>query len=346
MPQDIDFFLPFDTGSNPDTDRAREHHIAWAHGRGLVRSTAALHRYRSWLLPELAAYAYPDVTGPDLDLVTDAVCLGFPLDDQFDGPLGRQPAQAARLTGELAAIAYREPGARPALDVPIVTAYADVWRRSAEGMSPAWRRRAADNWARFFRAYVAEARNRRHRVALDEDSYVRLRRRAVGTASCFDLIERAHHFELPPAVHGGAELRELNRCAGDVVFLCNDVHSVEREEARGDPHNIVLVRQRTTGCSRQRAVAWVRELVRERVERFLEVRAHAEGQCAARWGLDARRSDLTRYLDGLCAWMAGNQAWGVASARYAAGSAGPDFVEDVTRPLSPPERVGTGGGPG
>lgn len=332
MPQDIDFFLPFQTRENPDADRAREHHIAWVSRFDLVRSPAALQRYRDWLLTDLAAYAYPDVQGEDLDLVTDAVCLGFPLDDQFDGPLGWRPDEVARLSEELAAIAYREPGAAPGYDAPITRAYVDVWERQARGMSASWRRRAADNWARFFRAYVAEARNKRDRVELREPEYVALRRLAVGTQSCFDLVERAHHFELPTEVYDSAECAVLRECAGDVIFLCNDVHSVERERARHDPHNIVLIRQRATGCSQATAVEQVRSTVRERVEGFLAVESRLPELCAE-WGLDQRAAaDLRTYADGLRCWMIGNQLWGVASARYATQNAALDFIEDVTQP--------------
>ncbi|RKN45936.1 terpene synthase family protein [Streptomyces hoynatensis] len=317
MPQNLSFHLPFPAGTNPEADRARERHLDWVARLGLVEGAEALLRYRDSRLTDLVAYAYPDAAGEDLDLVTDAVCLGFPLDDEFDGPLGRQPRHAALLSAELAAIPYREPGARPRLDTPLTRAYTDVWRRSAAGMSAAWRARAAANYARFFRSYVQETHNRSQGVTLDEDSYVALRRQAVGTAPCFDLIERAGHFEVPPRAYCSREVQALTRCAGDVVFLCNDVHSVEREEAQGDPHNLVLIRQRALGCDRAEALRQVAAEIRSRVRLFVSLTAALPAR-HAEWRLDARgRTDLARYLAGLGTWMTANQRWGVATARYA-----------------------------
>ena len=317
MPQNVSFHLPFPTGINPEAERARERHLDWVTRLGLIEGDEALRRYRASRLTDLVAYAYPDAAGADLDLVTDAVCLGFPLDDEFDGPLGRHPRRAELLCAELAAIPYREPGASPRLDIPLTRAYADVWRRSAAGMSAAWRARAAADYARFFRAYVQETRNRILGRTLDEDSYVALRRQAVGTAPCFDLIERAGHFEVPSRAYHSREVQALTRCAGDIVFLCNDVHSVEREEAQGDPHNLVLIRQRALGCDRAEALRQVGWEIERRVRTFLRLAAALPGRQAA-WGLDARgRAHLARYLAGLGTWMTANQRWGRATARYA-----------------------------
>ncbi|SOD58919.1 germacradienol/geosmin synthase/pentalenene synthase [Streptomyces zhaozhouensis] len=332
MPQNVRFFLPFESRTSPSAGRARAHHLDWVRAHELVAEGPALGAYADWRLTDLAAYAYPEAVGKDLDLVTDAVGLGFPLDDQFDGELGRRPGSVARLTTALAAVTYRPPGAPPTLDLPLTRAYADMWRRAVDGMSPAWRERAARNLTRFFRSYVREAHNRLSPAPLDEHSYLALRREAVGTGPCFDLIERAGHFEVPARAYWSAETQILTRCAGDVIFLCNDVHSLEREEDQGDPHNLVLIRRRAQGCSRESAVRQVVELVRGRVELFQRVAARLPA-LAERLSLDAAGREATeRYVAGLRCWMAGNQRWAVTSARYAGGAGGRDVVGDLTTP--------------
>lgn len=333
MPQDVGFFLPFAARVNPEADQARAHHLAWVRRMGLVRGEEALRRYERWRLTDLVAYAYPDAAGEDLAVVTDAVCLGFPLDDQFDGELGRQPERAAAVVSALAAIPGRPPGAPPPLDTPLAHAYADTWRRSCQGMSPAWRERAARHLVDFFHAYVREATNRRRGDLLEEAEYVALRRQAVGTAPCFDLIERAGRFEVPRVAYHSPEVQTLLRCAGDVIFLCNDVHSVEREEAQGDPHNLVLIRQRATGCGRREATEQIADLVRQRVERFVEISDRLPALAERRWRLGrADRHAVARYVDGLRAWMAGNQRWGVTTARYAREGSDQPVVGDLTAP--------------
>lgn len=319
MAQDVSFTLPFPRPrAHPEAERARARHLDWVGSLGLVRGSAALDRYRDWRLTDLAGYAYPDAHGADLDLATDSVCLGFPLDDHFDGPLGDQPDQVAALVTELAAIPYRRPGARPMLDVPLAHAYADVWRRTAEGMPAEWRHRAAGNLVRFFQSYVQEARNRARGGPLDEADYLKLRRTAVGVQPCFDLIERVYGLRLPAHLYWTREVQTLIRCAGDVIFLCNDVHSAEREEARGEPHNLVLIRERARGCGRRAALEQVCSLVDSRVRSFLQLAERLPRVCAE-LGLGAEsRREIGRYVQGLSTWMAANQEWGPRSGRYAA----------------------------
>ncbi|RBM15899.1 hypothetical protein [Streptomyces sp. PT12] len=316
MPQDVCLFLPFRARANPDAERARERHLEWVVGHGLVRGVAALRRYRALRLADLASSAHPEATGDDLDLVTDAVCVGFTLGERYGDPRVTPPERIARISTELAAIAYRLPGTPPLLDLPLTRAHADVWRRCAAGMSPAWRARAAGSLTRFFRARLQEAHNRALGVRPREDAYLGPRRSAVGAAPCFDLIERAGRFEVPPAAYWSRELRALTRHAGDVVLLCDDLHFAERAEAAGDPHNLVLIRQRERGCTRAEARGQVADLARKRAEAFLAVAAAVPGLLGA-WRLDARgAAAVERYLAGLRAWMVARQAWG---ARQAAG---------------------------
>ncbi|RKN12166.1 terpene synthase family protein [Streptomyces radicis] len=317
MSQDVCSLLPFQALANPDAERARERHLEWVVGHGLARGAAALRRYRALRLADLASSAHPEAAGDDLDLVTDAVCVAFTLGDQYGDPRVTQPERITRITTELAAIAYRLPGAPPELDLPLTRAHADVWRRCAAGMSPAWRARAAGSLTRFLRARLQEAHNRALGVRPREDAYLGLRGHAVGAAPCFDLIERAGRFEVPPAAYWSRELRALTRHAGDVVLLCDDVHAAERAEAAGDPHNLVLIRQRERGCTRAEATGQVVDLARERVEAFRTVAAAVPGLLGA-WRLDARGvAAVERYLAGLRAWMVANQLWGAA--RHAAG---------------------------
>lgn len=182
---------------------------------------------------------------------------------------------------------------------------------------PAWRERAAGNLTRFFRSFVQEAQYRSVGARLDEEAYRTLRGHAAGTAPRFDLIERAGHFEVPAGVYWSREVRTLTRCAGDVVLLCDDLRAAERDEARGDPYNLVLIRRRDRGLTRPEAAAQVGAEVTDRVALFQAVSGRVPELCA-RWRVDARGAAGTaRYLDGLRCWMAAVLRWGAASARYA-----------------------------
>ncbi|MFJ3723359.1 hypothetical protein ACIPYQ_12410 [Streptomyces sp. NPDC090045] len=65
----------------------------------------------------------------------------FVFDDQFDGPLGQDPARAAAACRQLIDIVH---GAAPAAGADACSvAFADLWARSCGGAPPGWVARTA-----------------------------------------------------------------------------------------------------------------------------------------------------------------------------------------------------------
>ena len=93
-------------------------------------------------------------------MLTDMMLFFFLFDDQFDGPIGMSPIRVKEIA-DSAIAAVHGPQDMSRLGIsPIIQAYADLWKRSREGMSAMWRGRAARNWKYYFAAHVGEAIDR------------------------------------------------------------------------------------------------------------------------------------------------------------------------------------------
>ncbi|MFD4244032.1 hypothetical protein ACFWP3_20890 [Streptomyces sp. NPDC058525] len=75
--------------------------LGWVRHTGLVGEGRSLEWYASWAIPLLAACGFPYAQGPELDLRGDAMAFFFVFDDQFDGPLGQNPARTATVCQQL-----------------------------------------------------------------------------------------------------------------------------------------------------------------------------------------------------------------------------------------------------
>ncbi|MFI6764712.1 terpene synthase family protein [Streptomyces sp. NPDC050355] len=134
---------------------------------------------------------------------------------------------------------------------PLVAAFAEVWRRLSQGASAEWIDRTARHWDWYFDAYAEEADNRAHRRIPTVEEHFALRRKSGFVYAMIDLSQKAHGFELPRHAYDDPVLRRMLDITADVVDTLNDVHSVEKEESRGDLHNLVLAIERESGCDRR-----------------------------------------------------------------------------------------------
>ena len=321
MPQNMELVIPFPARISPDLDRAKDRHVSWLRSFGLIGADAPVSRYLSWQLAELAAMAYPEAVGADLDLAVDIMGWYFLFDDEFDGALGRRPDRAAALVQQIVDIAWEPEKHDSDTGVPLVDSWVDLCLRRTEGMSPVWRRRAAANWDQYLTAYVDEAINRTRRAELDVHTALILRRRSIGVLPAVDLAERLGRYEVPPAAYASALVRDLLECTMDAVILVNEVCSLEKEEASGDIHNLVQIVQRSNRCSRGDAIDVIIGMAARRVHRFVRRQDELRELCAALALPPGSAALLDRYADGMRSWMRGNYDWERQSGRYAPAAA-------------------------
>ncbi|WP_327287424.1 terpene synthase family protein [Streptomyces sp. NBC_01198] len=332
MPQDIHFDLPPAAGASPDLDGARRRNLQWVRRTGLVDGDRSLAWYASWDMPRLAALGYPYARGAALDLCADAMAFFFIFDDQFDGPLGRDPARAARACQDLIDIVHGIPP-RSGAD-PCSRAFADIWARSTRDTHPAWTARTAHEWEYYFAAQAHEAIGRLRATPADMQSYLQVRRGTAGTDLPLSLGEHAAGITVPAVAFHSPQLRIMRRAAIDVTLMCNDVYSLEKEEARGDMDNIVLVIEHTRRCTRDEAVAAARQQVHRRVRRFLELAGQVPDMCARLDLSDRQRSTVDSYTRLMAAWMSGYHAWQTETLRYRTAPqvvppSGPGYFDEV-----------------
>lgn len=330
MPQDIEFDLPFPLRVSADMEGARRRNLDWVRRRGLVGGERSVGWYTSWDMPRLAAYGFPDATGWGLDLCTDAMAFFFVFDDQLDGPLGLAPARVARVCQGLIDVVHGTGHGGDACS----TAFADLWRRCTDGAAPGWVARVAHEWEYYFAAHAHEAVNRCRGVPVDMEHYLHVRRGVAGTALPLSLAERAAGLSLPAAVFHSPQLRIMREIAIDITLMCNDVYSLEKEEARGDMDNLVLVIEHTQHRTRDEAVTAAQQEVHRCCTRFQQLAREIPAMCTHLALPAPQRTAVETYVDVMTAWISGYHAWETETLRYttalkALPSTGPGYFENI-----------------
>lgn len=329
------FDFPFPVRFSPDVARARVDNVSRMKAHGMLITPEAEQWYLSWDMAQLAGYSYPLAVGDDLDLAVDLMTFFFVFDDQFDGPLGREPAAAAAFTAELIAVLHRPPGQPlPRSCSPLVSFFADFWDRSKRGMPPWWAARASCNWEYYLGTHVPEAIDRINGRIPSWDHYLHVRRGMCGTVSVVDYCEWTGRFITPQAIAHTPQYRMMHRIATDVPMFCNDVHSVHKEAPRGDVHNAVLVVEHERGCTRAEALRTVRDMVMiDRIPHFQRLEPELMRTCATLDLDDRDRAAVDKAVAAFKAWMVGYHQWEIETARYRPESLvppdRPNYVEDL-----------------
>ncbi|WP_395292771.1 cytochrome P450 [Kitasatospora hibisci] len=295
----------------PDELRAAAaRHDDWMLGHGLV-TPADLPRYHANTLPELIGHAYPRARGAELELLIDVLGWFTLLDDRFDGPPGRRPAEARSLIEPLLAVPTgdRAPSAAPD-DPPLLRSWQELWQRQCARMSPAWRERSAVEWRACLETFLAESQHRAARTTPDLPETVRLRRHASCLYPFMNILERVEGAEAPARLHADPGLHTLRAHTADAATLINDLHSLEREERQPvAAFNTVLTLQRVRGCTRRAAIRAVRARIARLREESTELRHRLRSRHpAGHW-----------YLDGTRELVDGVQVWAGTSRRYRPG---------------------------
>ncbi|WP_267717387.1 terpene synthase family protein [Streptomyces sp. CoH17] len=311
----IECVFPFPESKSTDTDRAREANRLWVKEQSLVRSKAAVTWYERWDMAKLAGYLYPYGQGEHLDVATDGLAFFFLFDDQFDGPLGRTPGATARVCQDMVEVVHGG-GEVAVTSSPLVRAFGDFWRRMKHGMSPGWQARAAHHWEYYFSEYPHEAFDRRRGQVPDWEHYLLVRRGMGGTETVLDLCERVGGFEVPPVAYHAPPLMEMRSIVRDLLNFCNDVHSVHKEEPRGDVDNLVLVVEHERGCSRAASLARISGIFEERLSRFATLGEQLPQYVSAFDFTPLQTTAISRYVEALGLALAGHHRWEIESGRF------------------------------
>jgi Terpene synthase family 2, C-terminal metal binding len=302
-------YCPFPSNINPWVQEAHAHTLDWAQQYRLVRKEAALHRFAASRFTWLAARAYPTAAQAELEVVNDWLTWLFMFDDQFDeGLIGGRPERLVALLESYAALfTAAEPGPGQS---PAAAALVDLCRRTRSQMPGTWWARFASHFSQYLSTYPWSVGNTARGVVPALVEYLERRRHSGGMYPAIDLIEFVLHRELPQELLGGSHFPLLSRLTNDVVCWSNDIFSLEKELARGDVNNLILVVERAQRIPLQEAVDQVGAMISSSVELFEQVER----------ALPTFPADLEdavqHYLSMLRAWMRGNLDWSIETGRY------------------------------
>jgi hypothetical protein len=251
---------------------------------------------------------------PESDLAT-AVLFGqwigwfATFDDQRDdGPLGSDIARLNRRYRDLLATVDGTARGRDEI-------FAGLWRQTAVRVGPEWCRRFRYGVRQHWRGSLIEAANRQSSRVPTPAEFVQLRRITNG-AMVLLLPEAMLRVDVPWRLAQSSAWRGLVDACNDVVGWCNDLASVQRESARGDFHNLVLVIAHALGISHASAAARVRERIARRML-DMHLAARALPSTFDSLGLDRHTAcDVSRVAVTLLATPRGHLEWIRESSRY------------------------------
>ncbi|WP_018656287.1 cytochrome P450 [Actinomadura flavalba] len=162
---------------------------------------------------------------------------------------------------------------------PMLRALAgDLWPRTAALAGQAWQDRFAAALARHLWAQCDLVHRRDECKTMDVQGYVRERRDLFGAELFFALMEAADDH----VVAAGARPAELREAAADVLAWTNDVYSLEKDLAFGEPANLVCLLRDERGGSWQDAVDLAHAMLAGRVADFERAAPGADAHYAAR----------------------------------------------------------------
>lgn len=337
MPIDVHFDIPFDDSRiSPDVGAARAASLQWVLDRQLVQTDASMTAFRAADYADMVARFWPDARGDALTWAAKFYSYGFLMDDQFPATLPDRAERATAALHEQILLMFRAPGTPLSYECPITVAYHELWADMAEAMPQSWLDRFGSNYGRYLAANVTEIAVRKHMP--DLRTYIKLRRWGCGMFHVLDMAELVGGFQVPPQVMAHPLITELRWTATDAVAWMNDVHSVERDLARGETnHNLVLVLAAQHHYSHDTALADAITMTNDALARYSAI----EKQIPTLYnvlGLNDDEQDTVRqFLAGCRHAILGYYDWATTfSSRYVSDEdTAADDLLDPTDPAAP-----------
>jgi germacradienol/geosmin synthase len=321
-----DFYMPYTARVNGHLERSRRYCIEWAGQMGMLNpppggvgiwdeENLALFDFAN-----CAARIHPDASGPQLDLSSAWLTWGTYGDDYFPAVFGptRNMAGAKVFNARLPEFMPLDCSATPPSANPVEAGLADLWMRTAAGITIAGRRRFRQAVESMTTSWLWELANHiQHRIP-DPVDYIEMRRHTFGSDLTLSLARIAKAGGVPAGIFGTRTLRALENSAVNYATFTNDIFSYQKEiEFEGELHNIVLVAQKFLEIDRDQAVEVVNNLMTSRMHQFEHIIDTELPLIVEEFQLDASaREALDHYVVGLQDWVAGILDWHVTSGRY------------------------------
>ncbi|HEY0137163.1 MAG TPA: hypothetical protein VGB85_23930 [Nannocystis sp.] len=307
-----DLYCPFDPAVHPQAAVVHAGTIAWAKAMGLARDekhVQALHKAKvGWLV----ARAFPIADKmPALQIAADWITLFCLIDNHIESIRG--PALSHVYLKSLLDV-FRE-GAAPKIIDPYAQAFADLRLRMIDVDVPFWITRFGEQLARLFGTFVDEAKYRQLEAVPEAAKYRKMREVSSGLYFGFRLGELTDNINLPPHVRDDPTVRNLESKASLIVGLANDIYTVEKELAKGEVNNMVMVLMHEEGLTIDEALTRTVELHDAETHEFIALTRRLPKFSRE---IDA---DLQRYVEVLSSMISGHRSWALETSRYTPGTA-------------------------
>jgi Terpene synthase family 2, C-terminal metal binding len=302
-----DFYMPYPERVNPHAEEVRRLTLSWVEKMGITTTPEEQRQLDAYRLDLYTSRCRPDLSADNLTLVNQWITWSTVVDDRCE--LG-SPQEVDRFTGELVDLLNAGvPSRVRATDGAFVRALGDLLDHCAPVMSPRWYARLVNDVAAWLVTYPREARDRRDNVIMSPDQYLEHRAWTTSTHHFLTLTELGLRMELPEEFVSTPLMRAIRRVISEHMGLANDVLGLEREEARQDPINYVLVLEHQHHYDRETALSEVIRLTNERVWLY-ELLEKAVPSTCARQGLTERQGEQALIVvTALREWMRGNYEW-------------------------------------
>ncbi|MCY1074931.1 terpene synthase family protein [Archangium lansingense] len=348
---EVELDMPFPLKTNPLAQEAWPLTVQWVKTHSLVRDPKLLWYFENKLdYYWLSAYAFPTADLPRLAQINDWMTFFYLVDLVLDDQVGDEHLKdvsewlMAALRGKLRDSASAKE-----------KALANLGRRIREGgySSKEWLERftgKVENYIKTCCNREFKARHHNKKVSSVEE-YLPMRRATSGVRPSFELAGVLGLVNVPPTVLNRKELVALSDHANDVITVFNDLISLEKELAKGDTHNLVLIieeeaKAKQEACSRAQAIQRTAQVHNKAISDFLKEQAKLElkltereaklkselasGKASASDSEDLKNigtwtqstiDGVRGYLDVLRCWMRSNMNWSIMSERYKSKSA-------------------------
>ncbi|MFI5547305.1 germacradienol/geosmin synthase [Streptomyces sp. NPDC051815] len=339
-------YMPHPLRLSPHLAHAREESVAWARRTGLLDPQPGDPGSAIWTEERLRGFDFalcsagldPDATPDELALNACWLTWGTYGDDYYPAVFSRSGnlAGAKATTSRLISLLALDPAGRPEPATAMERGLADLWVRTAAGMSPAQRAEFRATLVEMLESWVWEVDNCVRNRVPDPVDYAEMRRRTFGSRLTMYLCRLGHEGRgVPEDIYASGTIRSLENAVADAACLINDIYSYQKEvEFEGDVHNHVLVTRTFFGIDYPQALHICHALMTQRTEEFEHIVANQLPLLYDDWKLGPQaRSALDAYVQELRDWHAGILNWHEKARRYRPEdlTAGPDALSAAVR---------------
>ncbi|WP_440073294.1 terpene synthase family protein [Streptosporangium sp. OZ121] len=306
---DLTLDCPFALRIHPEADRLAADTAEWIRRSGLFPATRgqAERHFISQRHAALHARIWPEADYPRLWLANRLLTYCWWMDDVLDSPEPIVDIGIGDLVEALRDTSAGRP-VDPALAAePAVGVFRDLWSEAAGMAPPFWLSRLTT----FFLDYLSVSM--RHRDRLYDPArvpsltdYLSSRNDLGAMFYATAATELAYATFLPETVYRSAEIADINMRVNHAICWANDVFGYPKENAAGDPFNLVTILATHHGMSLRQAVSRMVELINAELVTLDFLTAVATPE----------QEEFHRYIDALKAMVSGLLEWMAKSVRY------------------------------